>query len=50
MSYEPNALPFVTHMSHDLDHETTNAVLPPGMELAYDGMSIPLESNGPQTV
>jgi len=31
-----------THMSHDLDHETTNAALPPGMELAYDGMSIPL--------
>jgi len=29
-------------MSHDLDHETTNATLPPGMELAYDGMSIPL--------
>jgi phosphoribosyl 1,2-cyclic phosphate phosphodiesterase len=31
-----------THMCHDLEHEATNAVLPPGMELAYDGMRIPL--------
>jgi phosphoribosyl 1,2-cyclic phosphate phosphodiesterase len=32
-----------THMCHDLEHEATNAALPPGMELAYDGMSIPLD-------
>ena len=32
-----------THISHDLQHEATNATLPPGMELAYDGMRIPLE-------
>jgi phosphoribosyl 1,2-cyclic phosphate phosphodiesterase len=31
-----------THMSHDLEHEATNAALPPGMELAYDGMRVPL--------
>lgn len=31
-----------THMSHDLDHAATNAALPPGMELAYDGLKIPL--------
>jgi phosphoribosyl 1,2-cyclic phosphate phosphodiesterase len=31
-----------THMCHDLEHNATNAALPPGMELAYDGMSIPL--------
>lgn len=31
-----------THMCHDLDHQATNAILPPGMELAYDGMRIPL--------
>jgi phosphoribosyl 1,2-cyclic phosphate phosphodiesterase len=31
-----------THMSHDLEHERTNALLPPGMELAYDGMRVPL--------
>jgi phosphoribosyl 1,2-cyclic phosphate phosphodiesterase len=31
-----------THMSHDLEHAATNASLPPGMELAYDGLRIPL--------
>lgn len=31
-----------THMAHDLEHDATNAALPPGMELAYDGMTIPL--------
>lgn len=33
---------YFTHMSHDLDHAATNASLPPGMELAYDGLKIPL--------
>jgi phosphoribosyl 1,2-cyclic phosphate phosphodiesterase len=32
----------LTHMSHRLEHEATNARLPPGIELAYDGMRIPL--------
>jgi phosphoribosyl 1,2-cyclic phosphate phosphodiesterase len=31
-----------THMSHELEHEATNASLPPGIELAYDGLRIPL--------
>lgn len=31
-----------THMSHDLEHAATNAALPDGMELAYDGLKIPL--------
>ncbi len=31
-----------THMSHDVDHETVNKQLPPGMELGYDGMRIQL--------
>jgi phosphoribosyl 1,2-cyclic phosphate phosphodiesterase len=31
-----------THVSHELDYETTNARLPPGMELAYDGQRLPL--------
>ncbi len=31
-----------THMCHDLAHEPTNAALPPGMELAYDGLRIPV--------
>jgi phosphoribosyl 1,2-cyclic phosphate phosphodiesterase len=29
---------YLTHMSHDLEHEATNARLPPGVELAYDGL------------
>jgi phosphoribosyl 1,2-cyclic phosphate phosphodiesterase len=31
-----------THICHDLEHEATNATLPPGVELAYDGMEVPL--------
>ena len=31
-----------THISHDLGHAATNANLPPGMELGYDGQMIPL--------
>jgi phosphoribosyl 1,2-cyclic phosphate phosphodiesterase len=30
-----------THISHALDHASTNASLPPGMALAYDGLRIP---------
>lgn len=29
-----------THMCHDVSHETTNARLPPGMSLAYDGLVV----------
>ena len=28
------------HMTHDVDHHTTNAMLPEGVELAYDGMVV----------
>ena len=31
---------FFTHMSHDLDHETTDASLPPHIHLAYDGLQV----------
>lgn len=31
-----------THMSHELEHEATNALLPTGMELAFDGLRVPL--------
>lgn len=31
-----------THICHNLDHESTNAQLPDGMELAYDGLVVPL--------
>lgn len=33
---------YFTHMAHSLDHEATNASLPAGMELAYDGLRIDL--------
>lgn len=29
---------YFVHMTHDVDHVTVNAQLPPGMELAYDGL------------
>lgn len=31
-----------THMSHELEHGATNASLPPTMELAHDGLKVPL--------
>lgn len=34
---------FLTHMSHSFDYEKTNAELPKGVELAYDGMVIDLD-------
>ena len=30
-----------THLSHAFDYDTINAMLPQGMELAYDGMRVP---------
>ncbi|MEM9187185.1 MAG: MBL fold metallo-hydrolase [Planctomycetota bacterium] len=33
---------YFTHMACNLDHEATNASLPDGMELAYDGLRIEL--------
>jgi phosphoribosyl 1,2-cyclic phosphate phosphodiesterase len=32
----------LTHMSHSFDHDATNAELPADIELAYDGLEIPL--------
>jgi phosphoribosyl 1,2-cyclic phosphate phosphodiesterase len=31
-----------THMGHELEHESTNAVLPAGVELAFDGLRLEL--------
>jgi phosphoribosyl 1,2-cyclic phosphate phosphodiesterase len=33
---------YFTHIAHDLEHETVNAELPAGMELAYDGLTLDL--------
>ena len=30
----------LTHICHDLPHEATGAALPPGVELAYDGLTL----------
>jgi phosphoribosyl 1,2-cyclic phosphate phosphodiesterase len=32
---------YLTHMSHELEHEATNRLLPPHVELAYDGLEFP---------
>ncbi len=31
---------YLTHICHDLDHDTTNAMLPPGIRLSYDGLRV----------
>ncbi len=36
-------LAFFTHMGHDLDHDTTNAALPPHIRLAHDGLQLTFE-------
>lgn len=33
---------FLTHLSHDYDHDVTNAGLPANVQLAFDGMRIPI--------
>jgi phosphoribosyl 1,2-cyclic phosphate phosphodiesterase len=33
---------WLTHIAHDLGHEATNRALPPGVRLAYDGLSVPV--------
>ncbi len=32
----------LTHLCHDLEHEATNALLPAGVEVAFDGLAVPL--------
>jgi phosphoribosyl 1,2-cyclic phosphate phosphodiesterase len=36
----------LTHMSHDVDYEAISRELPPGVELAYDGLQIVLAPDG----
>jgi phosphoribosyl 1,2-cyclic phosphate phosphodiesterase len=34
---------FFTHICHDLPHQATNAALPPGVQLAFDGLKLEFE-------
>jgi phosphoribosyl 1,2-cyclic phosphate phosphodiesterase len=33
---------WLTHIAHELDHEVTNRMLPAGIRLAHDGLSVPV--------
>jgi phosphoribosyl 1,2-cyclic phosphate phosphodiesterase len=33
---------WLTHIAHELGHEATNQTLPPGVALAYDGLTVPV--------
>lgn len=37
---------YLTHLSHSLEYHATNARLPENVELAYDGLRIPLNTGG----
>jgi phosphoribosyl 1,2-cyclic phosphate phosphodiesterase len=36
---------YLTHICHDLGHAATNASLPAGVELAYDGLALTIETS-----
>lgn len=31
---------YLTHLCHDLDHEETQAALPPGVFVSHDGLTL----------
>lgn len=40
---------YLTHICHDLPHSATNASLPQGVELAYDGLVVPIDAGDAAT-
>jgi phosphoribosyl 1,2-cyclic phosphate phosphodiesterase len=36
---------YFTHLTHTMDHARENALLPPGISLAYDGLSFDVDAN-----
>lgn len=38
---------YFTHIAHDMGHAATEAKLPPGVHLSYDGLTIELDDPGP---
>jgi phosphoribosyl 1,2-cyclic phosphate phosphodiesterase len=41
---------YFTHMCHDVPHAATQAALPPGIYLAYDGLEIEVEQSTASSV
>lgn len=38
---------YLVHLSHDLSHAEASAMLPPGIEVAYDGLIVKVEPDAP---